>query len=71
MKYAASVEPGERCASSSTPTCGSPASCGATVVQADYILSGDGHLLDLGQYAGIPIVTVRDFFAGEFPGLLD
>jgi predicted nucleic acid-binding protein len=43
----------------------------ATVVQADYILSGDGHLLDLGQYAGIPIVTVRDFFAGEFPGLLD
>jgi hypothetical protein len=32
---------------------------------------GDGHLLDLGQYAGIPIVTVRDFFTGEFPELVD
>ncbi len=43
----------------------------ASGAHADYILSGDGHLLDLGEYAGIPIVTVRDFFAGEFPELAD
>jgi putative PIN family toxin of toxin-antitoxin system len=42
----------------------------ATMVQAAYILSGDGHLLDLGQYVGIPIMTVRDFFADEFPDLV-
>jgi len=34
----------------------------ASIAHADYVLSGDGHLLDLGQHAGIPIVTVRDFF---------
>jgi putative PIN family toxin of toxin-antitoxin system len=29
--------------------------------QADLIVSGDRHLLDLGQYQGIPIVTAREF----------
>lgn len=28
---------------------------------ADVIVSGDGHLLELGQYQDIPILTVRDF----------
>jgi len=29
--------------------------------QADLIVSGDHHLLDLGTYQGIPILTVREF----------
>jgi predicted nucleic acid-binding protein len=29
--------------------------------QADYIVSGDSHLLDLREHAGIPIVTARTF----------
>lgn len=29
--------------------------------QADFIVSGDHHLLDLGEYMGIPIVTAREF----------
>ena len=29
--------------------------------QADYIVSGDAHLLELGEFAGIPILTVRQF----------
>lgn len=29
--------------------------------QADFIVSGDSHLLDLGEYQGIPILTVREF----------
>lgn len=29
--------------------------------QADLIVSGDHHLLDLGEYQGIPIITVRKF----------
>jgi putative PIN family toxin of toxin-antitoxin system len=29
--------------------------------QADLIVSGDHHLLDLGEYQGIPILTVRQF----------
>jgi putative PIN family toxin of toxin-antitoxin system len=28
---------------------------------ADLIVSGDGHLLDLGEYQGIPIITARQF----------
>ncbi len=28
---------------------------------ADLIVSGDSHLLDLGEYAGVPILTVRQF----------
>lgn len=42
----------------------------ASIAHADFVLSGDGHLLDLDQYAGIPIVTVRDFFADMYPGLI-
>lgn len=33
----------------------------ALVVKADYIVSGDSHLLDLGVFENIPIVTVKDF----------
>lgn len=29
--------------------------------RADLIVSGDRHLLDLGEYKGIPILTVREF----------
>jgi putative PIN family toxin of toxin-antitoxin system len=29
--------------------------------KADLIVSGDRHLLDLDEYRGVPIVTVRDF----------
>lgn len=29
--------------------------------RADYIVSGDRHLLKIGSYEGIPIVTVRQF----------
>ncbi len=30
---------------------------------ADLIVSGDHHLLDLGEYQGIPVLTVREFVA--------
>jgi len=33
----------------------------AVVGQADIIVSGDRHLRQLGAYAGIPIVSVREF----------
>jgi putative PIN family toxin of toxin-antitoxin system len=33
----------------------------AVEAQADYIVSGDRHLLDLGDHDGIPIVTPADF----------
>jgi len=39
----------------------------ATVANATYIISGDHHLLDLKQYASIPILTLRDFLDREFP----
>jgi predicted nucleic acid-binding protein len=39
----------------------------ALTAEARYIISGDHHLLDLGKYADIPILTVRDFLAREFP----
>lgn len=29
--------------------------------RADYVVSGDRHLLRMGSYEGIPIVTVRKF----------
>lgn len=32
---------------------------------ADYIISGDRHLLELGSYASIPIVKVKDFLEKE------
>jgi predicted nucleic acid-binding protein len=43
----------------------------ATAASAAYVISGDHHLLDLGGYAGIPILTVHDFFAREFPDRID
>lgn len=33
------------------------------VAKASYLISGDHHLLEMQHYAGIPIVTVHDFFA--------
>lgn len=42
----------------------------AIIAKADYVVSGDNHLLDLGEYANIPIVTIRDFLAREFPALV-
>ena len=41
----------------------------AEVAGARYVVSGDRHLLDLGHYAGIPIVTIREFLVQEFPHL--
>jgi putative PIN family toxin of toxin-antitoxin system len=35
----------------------------AVAVPVDYIVSGDGHLLDLGRYEGIPILSAADFMA--------
>lgn len=42
----------------------------ALITEAVYIVSGDQHLLNLEQYAHIPIVTIRDFLAKEFPSAL-
>ncbi len=33
----------------------------AVTARADYIVSGDRHLLKLSAYEGIPIITVRQF----------
>ena len=33
----------------------------AVTGRADYIVSGDRHLLKLSAYEGIPIITVRQF----------
>lgn len=38
----------------------------ALVAQAEYLISSDAHLLDLESYAGIGIVTAREFLAREF-----
>lgn len=43
----------------------------AVVADAVCILSGDHHLLNLGSYADIPILTVREFFAKMFPEYLE
>ena len=43
----------------------------ATAASAAYVVSGDRHLLDLGEYVSIPILTVRDFLAKEFPDEID
>ena len=40
----------------------------ATEADADAIVSGDRHLLVIGVYRGIPILTVRDFLARQIPG---
>jgi hypothetical protein len=29
-------------------------------------VTGDHHLLELGEHAGIPIITIRDFLEREF-----
>jgi putative PIN family toxin of toxin-antitoxin system len=42
----------------------------ALVVGAGYLISGDGHLLDLEEWEGISIVTPREFF-DELPHLLN
>lgn len=39
----------------------------AMAVDAVCIVSGDRHLLDLKEHAGIPIVTVREFLSEAFP----
>ncbi len=33
--------------------------------EADYIISGDKHLLDLVTYSGIPILKAKDFLIRE------
>ncbi len=43
----------------------------AMVAGAVCIVSGDHHLLNVGSYAGIPMLSVRDFFATMFPQLLE
>ena len=39
----------------------------AVTAGASYIVSGDRHLLQLEQYAGIPVVTARAFLSRHFP----
>lgn len=34
----------------------------AVSVGADYLITGDSHLLKLGSFASVPIVTPADFF---------
>jgi len=34
------------------------------------VISGDQHLLTLGEHAGIPILTIREFLSQEFPDLV-
>lgn len=43
----------------------------AMAVRAIYLISGNKHLLDLGQWQGIPIVTPREFLTQAFPHLLE
>jgi putative PIN family toxin of toxin-antitoxin system len=42
----------------------------ALAVGAKYLISGDSHLLDLEEQAGVSIVTVREFLEREFPSAL-
>ncbi len=42
----------------------------ALAAQAIYVVSGDQHLLALGEYRTIPIITIRDFLSREFPNLV-
>jgi uncharacterized protein len=39
----------------------------AEIAGAACVVSGDQHLLDMGNHVGIPIVAIREFFAKEFP----
>lgn len=51
------------------PTDNKYLSC-ASEGDADYIVSGDHHLLDVGAYAGIPVVTARQLLDRISPDLL-
>jgi putative PIN family toxin of toxin-antitoxin system len=42
----------------------------ALAAKAAYVISGDQHVLALGEYQSIPIVTIRDFLSREFPALV-
>jgi putative PIN family toxin of toxin-antitoxin system len=42
----------------------------AVAASVVYVVSGDRHLLDLGTYSDVPILSVRDFLAQEFPALV-
>ncbi|NOZ06135.1 MAG: putative toxin-antitoxin system toxin component, PIN family [Chloroflexi bacterium] len=39
----------------------------AAISGTDYVVSGDRHLLDLGSYMNIPILSVREFLSQLFP----
>lgn len=41
----------------------------AIAASADYIVSGDQHLLDLGRYEGISILNAADFLAADTKSL--
>jgi predicted nucleic acid-binding protein len=41
------------------PVCGRPLRSGAK--QADFLVTGDKYLLDIGEFRGIPIVSPREF----------
>ncbi|UCC86525.1 MAG: putative toxin-antitoxin system toxin component, PIN family [Anaerolineales bacterium] len=43
----------------------------ASVAGADYVVSGDRHLLNFSEYAGIRILTDREFLARFFPDHVD
>ncbi len=43
----------------------------ALIAGAKYVITGDDHLLDLEEYAGVSIVTVRQFLEKEFPSILE
>ena len=43
----------------------------AIAARASYIVSGDHHLLDLTEYAGIPVLTIREFVTQFFPEQLE
>jgi putative PIN family toxin of toxin-antitoxin system len=63
LKRDALVVPGETDATGAVPADPTDEMVLACAVegQADWIVSGDRHLLDLGEYQGIPIVTAREF----------
>lgn len=42
----------------------------ALSADAEYLVSGDSHLLDLIEFVDIQIVTARQFLEREFPYLL-
>lgn len=41
--------------------------CADSVPDLDFILSGDAHLLNLGSYKGVPIVTASEFLRRLLP----